>query len=286
MARALRSLTLLLGLLVAAGGLGAADAHASSGQQRVVDRARLAIESFIDDPELQHVGAYVQNAYGVLIVPELLSGGLFFGADYGLGVLLSRDVASGAWSPPAFYALYGGSFGLQFGGKTSDALYALMNEAAVLKLMSARVKFGADAGIAVGRVGAAVGAGTTAGFGEDLYVFSKSKGLFGGFAIDGTVVVPKDDWNAAYYGRPVTPEEIVRARHVASPGADALREALRRLDGRPAAAAAPVASAIPALPHQPTILAAEDYPPAAAGAPQPAAPAAASPPIKVVPLED
>ncbi|HET6519120.1 MAG TPA: lipid-binding SYLF domain-containing protein [Geminicoccaceae bacterium] len=282
MARAIRSLAFVLVGLLASGPIGA-HAQASGGQQRVVDRARLAVESFIDDPNLQEMRNYVQNAYGVLVIPELLTGGLIVGANFGIGVLLSRDVATGDWSAPAFYALYGGSFGLQFGGKTSDAVYTIMNEAAVLKLMSARVKLGADASIAVGRVGAGVGAGTTASFGEDVYVFSKSKGLFGGLAIDGAVVVPRDDWNAAYYGRAVSPEEILRARHVASPGADALREALRRLERRPATPP-PVADAASAAA---TLLAAEDHPPAAA-APEARAPtaAAARAPINVVPLGD
>jgi lipid-binding SYLF domain-containing protein len=106
--------------------------------------------------------------------------------------------------------LYGGSLGIQFGGSMSDRVFTIMNEGAVDKLLAHKVQFGADMGIALGRIGAGVGAGTTTQFGEDVYVFSKSKGLFGGVALDGTVVAPKHDWNESFYGRPVDPAKIVR----------------------------------------------------------------------------
>jgi lipid-binding SYLF domain-containing protein len=175
-----------------------------------VERARLALDSFLDDPNFEYMRVYVQNAYAVLVVPETLKAGFLFGAEYGVGVLLVRDPQSGNWGQPAFYSVYGGSFGFQIGGSMSDTVFAIMNEGAVDKLISHKVKFGGDMQIALGRIGAGVGAGVTTQFGEDVYVFSKSKGLFGGIVVDGTVVAPKNDWNEAYYGRPVDPAKIVR----------------------------------------------------------------------------
>ena len=172
---------------------------------------------------------YVQNAYAVLVVPELLKGGFVFGAEYGIGVLLVRDAQSGSWGQPAFYALYGGSFGLQFGGQSSDVVFTIMNERAVDQLIAHGIKLGADAGVAAGRLGGGVGAATTTNFGEDIYAFAKSKGLFGGFWLDGAYVAAKHDWNEAYYGRPVDPREIVREPTVvASAELDALHQSLTR----------------------------------------------------------
>lgn len=207
-------------------------AHAeTTGQQRVVERARLALDAFLDDPNFKEMRIYVQNAYGVLIVPEMLRAGFFFGAEHGIGVLLVRDTTTGEWGQPAFYELYGGSFGLQFGGQSSDVVFTIMNEDAVDTLLNAdvRMKFGADAGLAVGRLGGRIGAGTTTHLGEDIYVFAKSKGLYGGFTLESALVVPKDDWNHAYYGEPVRPEEIVRRnRVVASNDVAGLQQALTR----------------------------------------------------------
>jgi lipid-binding SYLF domain-containing protein len=190
--------------------IGAPAEAKTDGQQRVVERARLALDSFLDDPQFEYMRVYVQNAYGVLIVPEMLRGGFFLGAEYGVGILLVRDPQTGQWGQPAFYSVFSGSLGVQFGGSMSDMVFTLMNEGAVDKLIAHKVQFGGDMSIALGRIGAGVGAGTTTHFGEDVYAFAKSKGLFGGVALDGTGVVPKNDWNEAYYGRPVNPAEIVR----------------------------------------------------------------------------
>lgn len=186
----------------------------TDGQQRVVERARLVLDAFLDDPAYQDMRIYVQNAYAVLIVPEMLRGGLFVGAEHGIGVLLVRDPQTGSWGKPAFYDLFGGSFGLQFGGQTSDVVFTVMNQGAVDQLLARGIKLGADAGVAAGRLGAGVGAATTTHFGEDIYVFAKSKGLFGGFWVDGSMLWPKDDWNRAYYGKAAEASDIVRERHM------------------------------------------------------------------------
>ncbi|HSA80919.1 MAG TPA: lipid-binding SYLF domain-containing protein [Geminicoccaceae bacterium] len=209
--------------------LGPVEQAGADGQERVVVRARVALDSFLDDPNFAEMRVYVQNAYAVLIVPELLKAGFFFGAEHGIGVLLVRNPQTGAWGQPAFYALYAGSFGLQFGGQTSDVVFTLMNEGAVDKLIAHGVKLGADAGVAAGRLGAGVGAATTTHLGEDIYAFAKNKGLFGGFWLDGAYIVAKDDWNAAYYGRPVDAREIVRQPTVvASAEISALHQSLAR----------------------------------------------------------
>jgi SH3 domain-containing YSC84-like protein 1 len=208
--------------------IGTAAEAKTDGQQRVVERARLALDSFLDDPNFEYMRVYVQNAYAVLIVPEMLKAGFFFGAEYGVGVLLVRDPQSGQWGQPAFYSLYAGSFGAQVGGTISDVVFTIMNEGAVDQLISNKVQFGGDMGMAFGRLGLGVGAGTTTQFGEDVYAFSKSKGLYGGVTLDGTVVAPKDDWNEAYYGRPVDPRQIVREPASSRTEVAALHQSLTR----------------------------------------------------------
>jgi len=206
----------------------AGPAAAASEQQRLVDRARLVVEDFLDDENFEGMRVYVQNAFAVLVVPDLLRGGLVIGGEHGRGVLLARDRETGEWSAPAFYDVYGGSFGLQIGGQSSDMIFTIMNAEAIDRLISSRLKLGADASIAVGRVGATVGAGTTTRFGEDVYVFARSQGLFGGLALDGSWVVPREDWNKAYYGEAVPPERIISGEAPRRPGTAELRQALNR----------------------------------------------------------
>jgi len=200
-----------------------------SDQQMLVERSRLVLDAFQNDPAFKDVRVYVQNAYAVLIMPQVLKAGFLFGVNYGTGVLLVRDPQTGEWGEPAFYGLGGGSVGLQIGVQSSDMIFTIMNEGAVNKLLAHGVKFGADAGVAAGPLGVSVGAATTTQLGEDVYAWGMSQGVFGGFWVDGTLVLPKNAWNQAYYGRPIQPEEIVHQRKVvASAEVAALHDALTR----------------------------------------------------------
>ena len=104
-----------------------------------------------------------------------------------------------------------------------------MNPGAVQKLLSSRFQLGADASVAVGELGAGVGAGTTVQFGEDVYAFARNMGLYGGLALDGTYAMPRDTWNQAFYGQPLTAEQIVIKRTAPEVlGTQSLRESLSR----------------------------------------------------------
>lgn len=200
-----------------------------SDQQQLVERSRLVLDAFLSDSQFQDVRVYVQNAYAVLIMPQVLKAGFLVGVNYGTGVLMVRDPQSGEWGQPAFYGMGGGSIGLQIGVQASDMIFTIMNEGAVDKLLAHGVKLGADAGVAAGPLGAEVGTATTTYLGEDIYAWGMSQGLFGGFWLDGTLILPKNDWNQAYYGRPIQPEEIVRQRQVvASAEVSKLHDALMR----------------------------------------------------------
>ncbi len=196
-----------------------------SEQQRLVERAKVVVDDFRGDPNFGDVAVYVQNAYGVVVAPNLVEGGFIIGGKYGVGVLLARDVQTGEWSDPVFVTLAGATVGLQIGGKASDMLITIMNEAAVTKLLDQGIKLGADASAAIGPVGGSIGTGTTTNFGEDVYVFARNVGLFAGLTVEGMGIIPKHDWNEAYYGRRVTPKEII-AGEISNPAAAPLREAL------------------------------------------------------------
>ena len=219
------------GFLAAASGLAAMAAYtpAKAGEgdaEILVERARIALlEMKNNNKVLPTVSLYVQNAFGVLIVPDQIKLGFIFGGSHGRGVLLTRDTTSGAWSEPAIYDLYGGSVGLQIGGQSSDVVYTIMNKGALDKLLnSTSFKMGADASAAIGPAGAGIGAGTTPNFGEDIYLFAINQGLFGGLSIDGTMTVPMPAWNKALYGRPITVQEIMQGA-----GANPISEPLKQV---------------------------------------------------------
>jgi len=140
-------------------------------------------------------------------------------------VLLSRD-SQGRWSSPAFVSMAGASFGLQIGVEAKEVMFIVMTDKGMNSLLSAQGKLGADASVSVGPVGVGVEAATTGSPTTDIIAFSKSQGLFGGAALEGSVIQPKNDFNQAYYGQPVSPKDILIDRRFNHPGADALRNAL------------------------------------------------------------
>ncbi|MGI9450838.1 MAG: lipid-binding SYLF domain-containing protein [Geminicoccaceae bacterium] len=184
--------------------------------ERLLEESRLMLDDFLDDSQYQEMRVYVQNAYAIMIMPDLLKAGFIAGAEHGTAVMLVRNPSTGGWGQPAFYDVYGGSLGLQFGIQSADVVLTIMNKGAVRRLVGSGLKLGADASVAAGRIGATVGAATTTHFGEDLYVFAKSQGLFGGFSIEGSYMAAKNDWNRAYYGRPVKPWEVLSDFNVVS----------------------------------------------------------------------
>lgn len=204
-------------------------ARAQSDQQQVVDEAVAVVDSFHNPGAyLDNVRALVRRARAIVIVPNLVKAGFIFGAQGGTGVFLVRHRRG--WSYPAFYNMGAASFGLQAGVAVSKVVLIIMNDRALrLALTKAQLKLGAEAGLAIATLGAgAEGSITSAG--ADIYALSSSKGLFGGIAVQGGAIGPNPDWNAAYYGRRITTEDIVYGRaRLHQRGANRLRRALDRL---------------------------------------------------------
>jgi lipid-binding SYLF domain-containing protein len=205
-----------------------------SSEQAAVDRALGAVEALRTGPGAPpNMGDLLHRARGIMIFPELVKAGFFFGAQGGSGVLLSRDPATNTWSYPAFYVLGAGSFGLQIGVQVSKIVFIIMNDRALNALMADEFKIGAEAGIAIVTIGAGAEASTTSAAGGDIYAFAQSMGLFGGIALQGGIIKPRLAYNHDYYGPTVRSEDIVFARSAKNPGADPLREALAKAAGGP-----------------------------------------------------
>jgi len=194
---------------------------------QVVQRADDALEDFLDRlPPEDVTRIYVQNAYGVLVMPGVISGGFVVGAQHGFALLFVRDTESGRFGPPAFYEIFGGSIGLQAGGKTSDAIVTIMNPEALDSLLDGGMKLGAEFSLAALRVGGSFGAATTTAFGEDLYVFERTAGFFGGLSLSGARIQPQHLHNDDYWGGRTDAADIVRDFDRRDPRSAELRELL------------------------------------------------------------
>ena len=197
-----------------------AKAAGTSAQQGLVDSARVTFNDFMRAESMSWVRDHLHEARALLIIPSLLRGGFILGGAGGRGVLLVKDSTTGQWSQPAFYTIGSFNFGLLIGGEASEVLMLIRTQKAVDKLLASSFKFGGDLALAVGPVGAGAKSNVTA----DIYSFALSKGLYGGVSMEGSVVSTRDDWNTAYYGRPVAPADILILNSVSNPGSAELRE--------------------------------------------------------------
>ena len=201
---------------VLAAGSGAALAQAE--QQKLIDAADASFSNFVRDPDMTWIQQNVGRAKGVLIAPEVLKAGFIFGGSGGRAVLIAKDPKSGQWVGPAFYAMATASVGFQAGITVSEAITLVMTDKGMNALLSPSFKIGADASVAAGPVGAGAKSNVVA----DLIAFSRSKGVYGGLNLDGTVVNTSDDWNKTYYGKPVQSTDILVRTSVHENGANKL----------------------------------------------------------------
>jgi len=154
---------------------------------------------------------YLNRSVCVLVFPAVKKVGVGIGVTYGRGVLVCRSGVdmNGAWSAPAMYKLDVGSLGVQLGRTETDYVILIENKKSALKLLSGKLKLGADATAVAGPSGAkAVGANDT---NFDMLTYSRAKGgLFAGASLGSASMATDDDANKAVYGKTITATEIVR----------------------------------------------------------------------------
>lgn len=197
--------------------------------QSLVDAADRTFGNFMRDPQMTWLHDNIRHAKAVLIAPEVAKAGFIFGGSGGRAVLLVRNAKTGRWMGPAFYTLATASVGFQAGISVSEMMTLVMTDKGLNSLLSDSFKMGPDASVAAGPVGA----GAKADVITDLVTYSRSKGIYGGINLDGTVVATSDEWNEAYYGKKGmhAPDILVRGA-VRSKGADRLTASIARAAGK------------------------------------------------------
>jgi hypothetical protein len=64
------------------------------------------------------------------------------------------------------------------------------------------------------------------------WAYTKSKGFYAGVALDGTVVIERNDENERFYGRKIKAAELIRGEARRPPGADGLIAAIEVAEGK------------------------------------------------------
>ncbi|KAF4957955.1 hypothetical protein FGADI_2784 [Fusarium gaditjirri] len=153
----------------------------------------------------------LKSAAGLAIFTAFRSGAQFTWGS-GSGVVVARR-PDGSWSPPSSFAVNTLSVGFMVAMDIYDCVCVLRTPEAVAAFTKPRVSFGGEVAVTAGPVGTGVYVDSTVnsnGVDEPIWSYVKSRGLYVGAQIDGTVITTRDKANEDFYGVEVPVASILR----------------------------------------------------------------------------
>lgn len=204
-----------------------AASDATPETRALLDAAQATIVDLAADKDFSGFKSSLHDAKAVLVFPKIFAAGLVLGGSGGNGVLMVRNDITGEWNGPIFYTLAGVSAGLEAGAVNGSLVLQLRSEKALDSIYHRSTKLGGNATVALGTKAATAAKAVS----SDFVAYSKVKGVFAGVAVNGVVLNVRRSLNDKYYGKKLTPSEMVLAPASATPSADGLRQALRAAAG-------------------------------------------------------
>jgi SH3 domain-containing YSC84-like protein 1 len=146
----------------------------------------------------------------VLVYPSVRKVAVGIGGTYGRGVLACRSGAefNGKWGAPIMYTLDVGSLGVQLGSSSTDYVLLVITDRGANKILSGKLKLGADASAVAGPSGA-----NASGFNDpniDILSYSQSKGLFAGASLGSASMASDTSVNTELYGKDIDAAQMVK----------------------------------------------------------------------------
>ncbi|KAF1349905.1 hypothetical protein BDV97DRAFT_295486 [Delphinella strobiligena] len=190
------------------------------------------LASFIDPkqsfgPDKIIPPSILANAKGLAIITVFKAGFLGSGR-FGSGLVVAR-LADGSWSAPSGIGTVGGGFGGQIGFELTDFVF-ILNDAAAVKTFAqmGSITLGGNVSLAAGPVGRnaeAAGAASLKSI-AGIFAYSKTKGLFAGVSLEGSVLIERRDANEKMYNRRVTARALLEGSVPVPPHAEPLMRVL------------------------------------------------------------
>ena len=203
---------------------------AATDREATVDRLQHAgavLHEIMAAPDRGIPEEVLEHAKCIAVVPHMIKGGFVFGAENGRGVTTCRTATG--WSAPGFFAITGGSWGLQIGIEGVDLVMIIQNDKGMQRLIGSGFELGADASAAAGPVGRHASANTNWKLDTEILTYSRAKGAFIGVTLNGASIRRDEDSTEATYGHDIPTGKILRGE-VAIPASasrfiDAVRDA-------------------------------------------------------------
>lgn len=199
-----RTLLFIVPAILLLHGIGA---HAGEAEIERANNAIRVMKEIMMAPDKRVPSDLIQDAQAIAVIPDVIKAGFVIGGRHGVG-MVSIKTADGTWSNPSFVSMTGGSIGFQAGVQSTDVILVFRTQRGVDSIVHGKFTLGADASVAAGPVGRDAHAATDAQLKAEIYSYSRSRGLFAGVALDGSVLAIDNDANQAVYGEGVTPRRI------------------------------------------------------------------------------
>lgn len=161
-----------------------------------LQKATDVYSAIVKGPHGQVPASVLAKAECIAVIPDVMTGAVVIGGSHGLGVASCKE--NNTWSPPAFLALNSISFGAQIGGKSSDLVLFMVDQAAKNALKAGKITLGSDVSVTAGNFDRGLDPST-----RGVIAYSRTEGAFAGASLSGGNLSSDDDDTAALYGKDI-----------------------------------------------------------------------------------
>ncbi|KAL1612610.1 hypothetical protein SLS60_000839 [Paraconiothyrium brasiliense] len=156
----------------------------------------------------------IKNAKALAIFTTMRTGLWFSGAG-GSGILIGRT-EDGTWSPPSGIMLHTAGLGFLAGIDIYDCVVVINTQQALDAFSKIRCTLGGEVSAVAGPVGMGGVLETEVHKRQaPVFTYMKSRGLYAGVQVDGTIIIERTDENERFYGERIAVGDILKgkARH-------------------------------------------------------------------------
>ena len=167
----------------------------------------------------------LQQAKG-LAVFSVIKAGFVWSGKAGSGVVTAR-LPDGSWSAPSCIATGGVGFGFQIGADWTEFVVVMNTDEAVRSFgMTGNLTIGGNLSAAAGPIGTGAAVQSAIAHPTPLYSYSRSRGLYAGISLEGTVLIERRDANRDFYGQAIPAMDLLLGKVPAPEAASAMYEVI------------------------------------------------------------
>ena len=146
----------------------------------------------------------------IVVFPNLVKAAMIAGARVGKGVVIVRSPKTGKWNPPAFVKSHQASWGFQAGIQKAELVLLVVTNKGLKQLFQTQYNLGTGPEIAIGPLGKTMDLNLQKVLNKnDIFAYSRIKGLFAGLSFKGTVISSDKQANYEYYQQPVSNRNLL-----------------------------------------------------------------------------